>query len=301
MKKTLLIIFLVICFWITVNAQTKIQNNTLEIAKNNQIINWNLIVKWTINSFWLKSFWSGTIVNWMRATAMWYNSQANWIGSFAVWVNSIANWNGSLAMWDSVTTNWLSSTAIWEDVVTSWDWSIWMWIGIEVNWKNSIAMWKFITVYSNHTTAIWKGIIASGENSTIIGKYNKIDQNKIFIVWNGDNWWNRSNALSLDYDWNLYIQWNLFQNSNEQSKENVEKLDNSLSKILNLNWYYYNLKNDNSKSKKIWLSSREIEKSFPELIIKDSNWNYSIDYNALLPVLIESLKELNEKVDEMCR
>ena len=45
--------------------------------------------------------------------------------------------------------------------------------------------------------------------------------------------------------------------------------------------------------------AQDVQKIFPELVYADKNGILSIDYIALIPVLVESLKELNAKVDAL--
>ncbi|MDP9957039.1 hypothetical protein J2X97_002705 [Epilithonimonas hungarica] len=90
-------------------------------------------------------------------------------------------------------------------------------------------------------------------------------------------------------------------------KKNIKPLENSLHKIILLNGYTYEWKKDEFPDKNfkkgidIGLIAQEVEKVFPEVVYtdKDEMKSKSIDYSKLVPVLIESIKELQKEVEEL--
>ena len=73
-------------------------------------------------------------------------------------------------------------------------------------------------------------------------------------------------------------------------------IKNPLEKVLSLNAKLYvkknNLKSTSLQNKVIGLDGEELEKVFPELVIKDDSTNrYGIDMDGMIPILIEALKE----------
>jgi len=85
--------------------------------------------------------------------------------------------------------------------------------------------------------------------------------------------------------------------SDRKMKENIKKVDKKdmLDKVSKLNGYLYNLKEDKEKKKKYGVIAQEIAKEFPEMVEKGPNGLLAVDYNQLIGVLLESIKELNEK------
>ena len=84
-------------------------------------------------------------------------------------------------------------------------------------------------------------------------------------------------------------------------KKDLNLLENSLEKIKNLNGYKYK-RTDLSDNDKIHIGviAQEVEKDFPELIterIKDNKILKGVNYNGLIPILIESVKELSLKIE----
>ena len=98
---------------------------------------------------------------------------------------------------------------------------------------------------------------------------------------------------------------NLVEYSDSVMKTNITQLDGSLNKILKLNGYTYNWKNDIKDSKKqSGLLAQQVERVIPEVVTKiDSTGGKMLSYTHLVPYLIEAIKEqqnqiagLNEKI-----
>ena len=81
-------------------------------------------------------------------------------------------------------------------------------------------------------------------------------------------------------------------------KKNILPLQNSLTNLLKINGYTYNWI-DTSKDKTLQMGvlAQEIQKIYPELVRTDEKGMLSVNYMGLTPVLIESTKELNKKVE----
>lgn len=108
--------------------------------------------------------------------------------------------------------------------------------------------------------------------------------------------------------------------SDERFKRNVERIEPSLAKrILGLNVYRYNLnikpihgnqKEGNNETEKIeekvedskkyyGVIAQELMDVFPELVDMDRDGFYNVDYIGLIPVLIETLKEQQNQIEEL--
>ena len=59
------------------------------------------------------------------------------------------------------------------------------------------------------------------------------------------------------------------------------------------------MKNDEQQRKKIGLLAQEVQKVFPEVTVEDKNGMLSVNYQALVPVLINALKEQEENYKEL--
>ena len=82
-------------------------------------------------------------------------------------------------------------------------------------------------------------------------------------------------------------------------KENVVTLEGSLDKILSLRGVSYNWISDETKTGKIGFIGQEIETVFPELVSINENGYMGVSYAGFTPVLVQAIKELDEKVVQL--
>lgn len=92
--------------------------------------------------------------------------------------------------------------------------------------------------------------------------------------------------------------------SDEKVKTNIKNLNSSLDKVLNLRGVSYNWKKDVANRnfddfKQIGFIAQEVEKVLPEVVGKDENGNYAMNYQAIIPVLAEAIKEQNAVISEL--
>ncbi len=83
--------------------------------------------------------------------------------------------------------------------------------------------------------------------------------------------------------------------SDKRLKSNIISLGSTLTKLLQIDGKSYTMKKDESEKQKIGLLAQDIEKVFPELV-SESNGIKSVNYQGLVPVLINALKEQEEKI-----
>lgn len=109
--------------------------------------------------------------------------------------------------------------------------------------------------------------------------------------------------------------------SDEKLKENVEDMDNSLTKVLKLNpkKYDYKIKEfaqmNLPKGKRFGLIAQDVETVFPELITeitepdtseipepnKKLNTFKAVDYVSLIPILVQAIKEQQQEINDLRR
>jgi len=106
------------------------------------------------------------------------------------------------------------------------------------------------------------------------------------------------NNLDVFANGNATLRGILTENSDLRLKRNITSLQNSLSLITQLNGYHYYWKsNTNDQSLQIGLIAQEVQKLFPELVKENEKGELSVNYSGLIPVLIESVKELKKQAD----
>ena len=160
----------------------------------------------------------------------------------------------------------------------------------------------------NHTTSMGRETQANDRSSLVIGEFNLAGStvtsssnefsldNTAFVIGNGDQD-NRSDALVVKFNGDATLAGNLNINSDARLKANIISLGSTLSKVLQIDGKSYTIKKDESEKQKIGLLAQDIEKVFPELV-SESHGVKSVNYQGLVPVLINALKEQDAMMKE---
>ncbi len=97
---------------------------------------------------------------------------------------------------------------------------------------------------------------------------------------------------------NVTITGNLSENSDISLKENVSTIENALDKVNSLRGIEYNMIADEDKTKKIGFIAQEVEEVVPELVFDNGDIK-SVAYSNTVALLVESVKELTDKVNDL--
>ena len=97
----------------------------------------------------------------------------------------------------------------------------------------------------------------------------------------------------------LTVAGEILTSSDRKLKINISNLDHTLSKLVSLNPKKYTMNNDPEQKEKIGLLAQEVVKVFPELVSEDDNEMLAVNYQGLVPVLINALKEQDEKINRL--
>lgn len=87
--------------------------------------------------------------------------------------------------------------------------------------------------------------------------------------------------------------------SDARLKENILPIDSALEKVLNTRGVYFNFIADEDKKQRIGVIAQEMEKIVPQIVLTDNNEMRSVSYGNLTALLIEAIKELNDKVEKL--
>lgn len=84
-------------------------------------------------------------------------------------------------------------------------------------------------------------------------------------------------------------------------KENIEPITNALDKVCQIGGYTFDfkeefIKNDKQKNKQVGVIAQELEKVLPELVHEREDGTKRVDYDRIVALLIEAIKELNQKI-----
>tara|TARA_Y100000739_G_scaffold183475_1_gene161802 strand:- start:573 stop:2009 length:1437 start_codon:yes stop_codon:yes gene_type:complete len=167
------------------------------------------------------------------------------------------------------------------------------------------------------TTADNVGMVAVGVNNAagigdtaeqyfyVDGQYTGSNPGVAFVVGNGDidssnglAGSNSSNAFIVNYDGSATLAGDLTVNSDARLKSNIVTLGSTLSKLLLIDGKSYTMKS-NENVEKIGLLAQDVLAAFPELVKKggDEEGTLSVNYQGLIPVLINAIKEQQEQIN----
>jgi len=154
---------------------------------------------------------------------------------------------------------------------------------------------------------------ASDFGSFVIGQYNSSGStptsadsfdtaNTAFVIGNGtvdvakDAFkvlFNGDTTVSND----LTVNGNVMVSSDARLKANIVSLGATLAKLLLIDGKSYTMKKDGKQ--KIGVLAQDIQKVFPELVSTDDRDMLAVNYQGLVPVLINALKEQQADIDEL--
>ena len=84
--------------------------------------------------------------------------------------------------------------------------------------------------------------------------------------------------------------------SDEKLKKDISTIDNALDKVKQLRGVDYTWKESEEKSKGV--IAQELQEVFPELV-SESESGLSVNYNGIIGVLIEAIKEQQKQIDKL--
>ena len=95
-----------------------------------------------------------------------------------------------------------------------------------------------------------------------------------------------------------------YYSSDERLKENINPIENALSKVELISGNTYDWKEgfDNihpHKGNDVGVIAQEVEKVLPQVVIERDNGYKAVDYEKIVPLLIEAIKELSAKIKEL--
>jgi hypothetical protein len=98
---------------------------------------------------------------------------------------------------------------------------------------------------------------------------------------------------------NMWLEGIYIQASDARLKKDIIALSNTMASLQQLNGYTYHWKEqDRDQDQQIGLLAQEVQKVYPQLVKQTSEGYLSINYNGMIPVLLEALKEQCEILKE---
>jgi len=281
MKKTLTLLILTIAFSMNAQIQTYSTNNSGSTTSSAI----GSYTKATANG----AFASGkdTEATGDYSQALGYKAKANGDKSFAIGHLTIANGVTSTAMgyWTEANGDYSTSTGG----------------GTKANGVYSTAMGygSYASDYSSLVIGHWN---LSG--STVTGSATAANSaNTLFVIGNGSESWSKSDAFKVMANGDttvsndLTVGGDIVVSSDARLKANIVSLGSTLAKLLLIDGKTYTMKKNGKQ--KIGVLAQDIQKVFPELVTTDDKEMLAVNYQGLVPVLINALKEQDDKISRL--
>jgi hypothetical protein len=94
-----------------------------------------------------------------------------------------------------------------------------------------------------------------------------------------------------------------FFTSDSRLKNNIKKIESPLQKISGINGYTFTWNASDTITKRtgddVGLMAQEVKNVIPQAVIVRENGFYGLDYIKVIPLLVESIKELKQKVEHL--
>ena len=95
----------------------------------------------------------------------------------------------------------------------------------------------------------------------------------------------------------LTVSGDVVVSSDARLKANIVSLGSTLARLLLIDGKTYTMKKDGKQ--KIGVLAQDIQNVFPELVSEDDNEMLAVNYQGLVPVLINALKEQDDKISRL--
>ena len=135
------------------------------------------------------------------------------------------------------------------------------------------------------------------------GVYTGAPAGVAFVIGNGTNNSIRSDAFKVMANGDTTVSNDLTVNgdvvvsSDARLKANIMSLGSTLAKLLLIDGKRYTMKKNGKQ--KIGVLAQDIQKVFPELVTTDDKDMLAVNYQGLVPVLINALKEQDDKISRL--
>ena len=207
------------------------------------------------------------------------------------------------AMGNGTTASGNESTAMGYDTTASAEASTAMGYSTTASAQSSTAMGRSTTASGTESTAMGYFTTASDYASVVIGQFNSSGSSATsassfstsapaFVIGNGTSG-SLSDAFKVMFNGNatvsndLTVSGDVNITSDARLKSNIVSLGSTLSKLLQIDGKFYEMKG----KQKIGVLAQEIQEVFPELVSEDDNEMLAVNYQGLVPVLINALTE----------
>ena len=203
-----------------------------------------------------------------------------------------------------------ASTAMGYKTTASGDYSTAIGDNTTATGTASTAIGSYTLASGYRSTAMGDGTSSTDYASLTIGRYNSVNKtvtaggnatlfdidNAAFVIGNGTLWNATSDAFVVYFNGNATLAGDLTINSDERLKDNIQPLGSTLDKLHQIEGKTYSFKKDEEHTPKIGVLAQEVQAVFPELVTEGGDGILSVNYQGLVPVLINAINEQDIKI-----
>ena len=146
-------------------------------------------------------------------------------------------------------------------------------------------------VDATNQTVIGYEATGQADNSVVLGNEN------VTAVYMGEDSGAKIYAGEGSFTGNITIGGDVVVSSDARLKANIMSLGSTLAKLLLIDGKTYTMKKNGKQ--KIGVLAQDIQKVFPELVTTDDKDMLAVNYQGLVPVLINALKEQDDKISRL--
>lgn len=227
--------------------------------------------------------------NTARSSAFGYRCYASGSGATAIGGYASATHNDATAVGAFSSASGFKSTALTASTASG-QYSVSMGRDAISSGYGSFAMGREIEAQGDYSFAFslndQNGTVVSQENTMAIMGGNvgigTVSPGELFVVDNGTSVGSYTTS-----GWQ--------HSSDKRLKTNIQNIPTALNKILNINGVYFSWKKHPAK-KQIGFIAQDLKKIIPEAVTKNQNGYYTMSYGAITPVIVEAIKEQEEKI-----
>jgi hypothetical protein len=159
--------------------------------------------------------------------------------------------------------------------------------------NNTAFGYKAAASADNATNQTVIGYEATGQadNSVVLGN------DAVTAVYMGEDSGAKVYAGEGSFTGNMTIGGDVVISSDARLKANIMSLGSTLAKLLLIDGKTYTMKKNGKQ--KIGVLAQDIQKVFPELVTTDDKEMLAVNYQGLVPVLINALKEQDNKISRL--
>tara|TARA_B110001452_G_scaffold94702_1_gene78234 strand:- start:503 stop:2809 length:2307 start_codon:yes stop_codon:yes gene_type:complete len=307
------------------NLSTSMGNNTIASNENSTAMGINTNASGNSST----AMGNSTTASGTNSTAMGSNNTASGTSSTAMGRGTVASGSYSTSLGELSTASGSRSLAAGQHASATAANSIAIGHAAIASGYGSIALGGegnesaglYSTAMGRYTKAHSVGELTIGSFNT---NYNPVggastwdNLDRLFVIGNGTSQNSRSNAFlvlkngnttingQLNVNGNIFASGTITSSSDLRYKQNINSLDNALEKVLKLRGVSYNFKVEEYSNKKfpaetqIGFIAQELLEIYPQLISKDKEGYYSVDYSKISPILVEAIKEQQKKIDKL--